>query len=73
MLNMEKMKGLQKSKRMSKRQLRAMEEAEAWRRAQSDALAAYQRDYKPGDPALSQIEINEIYGQPLLNPALSQK
>ena len=54
---------------MSKRQ----KAAEAWRNAQSDALAAYQANYKPGDPALSQIEINEIYGQPLLNPMLHQK
>jgi hypothetical protein len=59
------MKALRKRKRkvMSRRQPEKISSAEAWRNSQSDALAAYQANYKPGDPALSQIEINEIYGE----------
>jgi hypothetical protein len=66
------MKKPQKGKRASSRQPQKVSAAEAWRNAQSDALAAYMVDKQAnsGLPALSQMEINEIYGQPLLNPLL---
>lgn len=64
------MKALRKRKRkvISSRQPEKISAEETRRNAESDALAAYQAAYKPGDPALSQLEINEIYGASQLQP-----
>ena len=68
------MKSRQRTKRAAKGQPRKISLNEQWRNSQADALAMYQADQQrnPGCPALSQSEINELYGRPDLNPALRQ-